>query len=116
MSDLKTKNIRIQVIIFATFLVFTSCGSDNSVAPVSPDSKFDYKQKMRDFVIGISKYSKAINPNFAVIPQNGIELVSYTGTSSGRPYPEYLNAIDANGQEGLFYGYETYDQATNPTK
>jgi cysteinyl-tRNA synthetase len=31
---------------------------------------------MRGFVIGISDYSKAIKPNFFIIPQNGLELVS----------------------------------------
>lgn len=29
------------------------------------------KDEMRSFVIGISNYSKAINTNFSIIPQNG---------------------------------------------
>ena len=31
--------------------------------------------KMQDFVINISKYAKDFDPNFAIIPQNGLDLV-----------------------------------------
>jgi cysteinyl-tRNA synthetase len=34
---------------------------------------------------------------------------------SGQPHTAYLNAIDANGQEDLFYGYDNDDQATSAT-
>lgn len=70
---------------------------------------------MREFVIGISQYSKSTNPNFLIIPQNGIELVSSNGDVSGQPHKAYLDAIDANGQEDLFYGYDKDDQATSET-
>jgi len=42
-------------------------------------NKTQFKQKIRDFVSGISQYSKAINPNFKIIPQNGIELIIING-------------------------------------
>jgi cysteinyl-tRNA synthetase, unknown class len=73
----------------------------------------DYKQEMRDFVIGISEYAKAFNGKFIIIPQNGIELVSSTGDEEGTPQTEYLTAIDGNGQEDLFFGYDNDDQATS---
>jgi len=85
-----------------------SCGKGDQQMGV--DSQ--YKQKMRDFVIGISQYAKKGKQNFLVIPQNGIELITTTGTNSGKPHIEYLNAIDANGQEDLFYGYNGDDVAT----
>lgn len=72
----------------------------------------DYKQLMRDFVIGISAYSKNIKPDFYIIPQNGIELVTANGEESGTPDVAYLNAIDGNGQEDLRYGYDSDDTAT----
>lgn len=81
----------------------------------NPDSETDFKQEMREFVIGISQYSKSTNPNFLIVPQNGIELVSSNGDISGTPHTAYLNAIDANGQEDLFYGYDNDDQATSTT-
>jgi cysteinyl-tRNA synthetase len=78
------------------------------------NAAIDYKQEMRNFVIGISKYSKAINSKFAVIPQNGIQLVTIDGEHSGAPSTAYLNAIDGNGQEDLYFGYENDNQATSP--
>ncbi len=95
---------------FLTLMLFSSCHKDESTKPSANETEF--KQKMRDFVIGISKYSKAINPKFNIIPQNGVELVSINGNDSEQPNSDYLNAIDANGQEDLLYGYEIDDQAT----
>ena len=65
------------------------------------DSK-DYRQLMRDFVGSISSYSKTINPNFIVIPQNGVEIID----------DSYLSFIDGIGQEDFFYGYEDDDLLT----
>ena len=102
------------ILLFVSLLIFLSCNKDDVN---NPDNETEFKQKMREFVIGISQYSKAINPNFSIIPQNGIELVSSNGDVSGQPHTAYLDAIDANGQEDLFYGYDYDDQATpNDTK
>ena len=72
----------------------------------------DSKKEMRDFVINISKYAKAYNPKFIVIPQNGIELVTMDGTANSPVHTDYVNAIDGNGQEDLFYGYDNDDKET----
>lgn len=77
-----------------------------------PAEDRDFKQDMRDFVIGISQYAKAANPDFAIIPQNGIALVTVDGEISGAPATAYLDAIDGNGQEDLFYGYDNDDHET----
>ena len=73
----------------------------------------DYKQEMRNFVQGISAYAKSHNPNFAIIPQNGANLVSKDGDDTGAPDTKYINAIDGIGQEDLFYGYDNDNQATS---
>jgi len=83
-----------------------SCNRDDY-----PD--LDFKQEMRNFVIGISEYSRTIKTNFIIIPQNGIELVTINGEESDILADSYLSAIDGNGQEDLFYGYDNDDQATS---
>lgn len=95
--------------LFALILIVAiSCAKGDQQMGI--DSQ--YKQKMRDFVIGIGHYAKKGNQNFFLIPQNGIELITTTGISSGKPHIGYLDAIDANGQEDLFYGYDGDDVAT----
>ena len=103
----KNKPMKKIAIVFVLF-AFGCNKSDNS-----ENLNLFYKDEMRNFVIGISQYSKAINPNFAIIPQNGIELITNDGEINGNPSTNYLNAIDGHGQEDLFYGYDFDDQATN---
>ena len=93
------------ILFYAFFAIFLwSCKSDK-IDPV-------YRQHMRNFVEAISTYVKSINPDFIIIPQNGIELVSENGEEDGTPSYSYLQAIDANGQEDLFYGYLRDDRET----
>lgn len=103
------KNIISSTLFLIGLMLMVSCNKNGAE---SNNNETEFKQKMREFVVGISQYSKAINPNFNIIPQNGIELVSSNGDTSGQPNTAYLNAIDANGQEDLFYGYDADDQAT----
>ena len=101
--------------ILMGFLLFFSCTTDeitDNETNSEPNTELDYKQEMRNFVIGISEYAKAINPNFSIIPQNGVELVTVDGTDNGASHTAYLNAIDGHGQEDLFYGYDTDDDAS----
>jgi len=99
------KLIFIQMIL----VILLSCNDEDE--PDSP-SGIDYKQEMRDFVIGISEYAKTSNANFFIIPQNGIELVTNDGEENGDLNTSYLAAIDGNGQEDLFYGYVNDNQPT----
>lgn len=100
-------------IILLSLLLFTACTKDNESPDSGSTEVSDYRQAMRVFVIGISKYSKSIRPGFLVVPQNGIDLVSSNGEEDGVPNSAYLDAIDANGQEDLFYGYDEDNQATS---
>lgn len=100
--------MKTKILLFASIFIISSCGNDDE----NTDNESGFKQDMREFVIGISEYSKAKNPDFLIIPQNGIELVSTNGDVSGQPNSSYIDAIDANGQEDLFYGYNDDDQAT----
>ncbi|MXN90675.1 hypothetical protein GR160_05505 [Flavobacterium sp. Sd200] len=98
------------VMLFA--LSLTGCSNNDETGNQDPESNRDFKQEMRNYVIGISRSGKAVNPNFLIIPQNGIELVTANGEEDGNPDTEYLTAIDGNGQEDLFYGYDNDDVAT----
>ncbi len=93
-------------ILFIALLLTASCKKDKA-----PEG-MDLKQEMRNFVENISSYAKTANPDFLIVPQNGLELVSANGQEDGAPETNYLNAIDANGQEDLFYGYDKDDKAT----
>lgn len=52
------------------------------------------KNQMVDFVISISSFSKKINPDFMVIPQNAEELINSE---------EYFKSIDGVGRESLWF-------------
>ncbi len=102
--------MRKTIYLLTLLLLIFSCSDDEDD---SPDYDLDFKQEMRDFVIALSQYAKAENSNFVIIPQNGHELVSSDGDTEGSPDINYNRAIDACGQEDLFYGYEDDDIATN---
>jgi cysteinyl-tRNA synthetase len=90
-------------------LIFSSCKIIDR-SEVYDDVNF--KREMRNFVIGISQYSKAYNPDFAVIPQNGAALILEEAQTFGNVETEYLNAIDGQAQEGLNFGYSYDDVRT----
>ena len=94
------------LVLFLTTLLF-SCKDKEEPTP-----DLTYKNRMKAFVIDISTYAKGLDSNFAIIPQNGIELATIDGDDKGEPDLDYLNAIDGNGQEDLFYGYDLDDIAT----
>jgi cysteinyl-tRNA synthetase len=100
-------------------LSMLSCSKTENTSPAKPEQQaqavVDYRQEMRDFVIAVSQYAKAQNPQFAIIPQNGIELITSNGESDGALAQAYLNAIDGVGQEDLFFGYED-DNVPTPSE
>lgn len=58
---------------------------------------------MQDFVINISEYAKSIDPDFIIIPQNGIELAFQDLEPESELHKNYMHAIDGFGVEELFY-------------
>ena len=65
----------------------------------------DARQRMIDFVIGLSEYAKSKNPEFLIVPQNAPEL----GEDQA-----YLDVVDGIGMESVYYGYEFKNVATDP--
>lgn len=72
----------------------------------------DYREQMRQFVQGISSYAKTEVPGFIIIPQNGAALATLDSEADGAAAEDYLDAIDGQGQEDLFYGFNNDDEAT----
>jgi cysteinyl-tRNA synthetase, unknown class len=86
-------------------LLLFACKKDDSVDG-------NYKEEMRNLVIGISQYGKSLKQGFIVIPQNGQEIITTDGELTSSLSSGYLNAIDGQGREDLFYGYDTDDELT----
>ncbi|MBI1307712.1 MAG: hypothetical protein GC181_14000 [Bacteroidetes bacterium] len=91
------------------FIFIISCKKDPEY---EASNGINYRQEMRDFVQNISAHAKSIHPDFAIVPQNGVQLVSINDDEAGLPDQNYLNAIDGIGQEDLNYGYKKDNQET----
>lgn len=76
----------------------------DEVIAAYPGTDEELRQEMIDFVMAISAYAKAQNPDFAIIPQNAVGLlgISEDGPESG-PNNAYLDAIDGLGVEDLWF-------------
>ncbi len=96
----------ISVLTAAVILISCLSGGEYKNAVI------DYREEMRQFVISISAYGKEHNSGFIVIPQNGLELITKSGSPESQLHRHYLSAISAVGLESLFYGYEADDKAT----
>lgn len=109
-------------LFLAAFLVLgTACkkSADDAISPqkekdASRMAVVDHVQEMRTFIKDISAYARANKPGFLIVSQDGLPLLTSTGDSTGTPDTAYLNAIDAVGQEEVYYGYNNVDDATTP--
>ncbi len=75
-------------------------------------SGIDFRGEMRSFVEEIAEYGRDSASGFIVIPQDGHELVTLDGGSSGPLASDYVQAIDGMGREDLFYGYDRDNEPT----
>ena len=71
-----------------------------------------YRQRMRDLVISISNYTRQVDPDFILVPQNGHDLLSVEPDTIGTPALDYIEAIDGMGQEDLLYGSDMDNKET----
>ena len=78
----------------------------------SQDCQINYRQEMRKFVIKINKWVKRYNPEGIVVVQGGYDLLTSDGTPEGEFVNSYINAIDGQAVEDLFYGWEEDNEAT----
>ena len=97
------KGFTFVVFILIIILLIPSCHKESGI---------DYRQEMRVFVVAISREAKSKRPDFAIIVQNGVEIISITDDPNEKIASEYISAIDGQGQEDLFFGYAKDDKAT----
>ena len=86
-------------IVFLTALVLLSCSKEKRSDVAA--------EKMQDFIISISDYARSFDPDFIIIPQNGVELVFNNAEPDDGFNTSYMSAIDGLGVEELFY-YEVF--------
>ena len=101
--------------VFAALLVplaFGGCNFDE-FPEFTTVGNFDYAQQMRNFVESISSYAASIDSSFIIIVEDAPELVTTTGSQTAPVDTDYVNALDALAQTGLFYGGTTIDRATS---
>ncbi len=106
MKDMK--NFILSILLFLTVL---SCQTEE-VLPAR-----NFRNDMRNFIIKIASYARntsnrGANKNFIVIPQNGQELITYSGEPDGMVVRSYCDAIDGTGREDLYYGYNADNEET----
>ena len=80
--------------------------------PPSGDREQDFRGEMRTLVERIGAYARTVNPEFLVIPQNGLPLLTLDGDPRGEVASRYVKAIDAVTQESLFFGQGGMDEPT----
>lgn len=85
------KNILLLLILFCFGSCFKGKRSDHAA------------ERMQEFVINISNYTRGIDPGFIIIPQNGAELAFTNSSPDEGLHASYMAAIDGVGIEELFY-------------
>jgi cysteinyl-tRNA synthetase len=101
--------IHARIAIAAAILTATA-----AALPADPPPRRDYRGLMREFVQAISAAVKKARPEFIVIPQGGVELLTADGDANGKPAADFLKAIDGVAQEEVFYGYDNKDDQKTP--
>ena len=73
----------------------------------------DFREEMRMFVQGISKFARGYNPNFIVIAGGGLELIvkrDQIDVKKTAPARAYIRSLDGVLQRGIFFGEETNEE------
>lgn len=90
---------KILILLFGVLALSYSCKEKKSMKAGT---------KMQDFIIGISKYARAQDPNFILIPQNGEEVLFQNTDPENAVNSDLVAAIDGYGVEELFYNNGSY--------
>ncbi len=83
------------------------------IAPNAPRSAIilDYREEMRKFIQSISIFARKYRPDFAIIAENGLDLVvKREEDDETRTFPArtYVRSIDGVLQEAMFFGKQKF--------
>lgn len=98
----------VETLLIVSLFVVAGCGGSDG----TPSTDRNYRQDMRNFVENISAYAKNVNPNFTVITNNGLSLITKSGEPDSSIDTDYIKALKGVGVESLFYGYKGEDDPT----
>jgi cysteinyl-tRNA synthetase, unknown class len=84
-----------KLIIILLAFILISCSKEKKTDEAA--------SKMQEFVINISTYSRSFDPDFIIIPQNGIDLAFQGADPVNDLNANYMDAIDGFGVEEIFY-------------
>jgi len=90
-------------------LIIPGCSEDGNRGPgcgSPPSVDVDYRVAMRTFVGDISAHARSAVPEFLVIPQNGLPLLTSDGQPGSPLVEDYQAAISGVGQDGLYYAQD----------
>ena len=76
------------------------------------DEEDDRRQQMRDFIAAIAATARADNPDFVIVVQNGLDLMTEDGDPDGPLVTDYISILDGVSQEGVSFGYDGYCDRT----
>lgn len=76
-----------------------------SILSIWAQESMNYRDEMRKLVMLISSRSKKVKPDFIVVPQNAMDLISKNKKHDGEIIQDYISAIDGTGCEELYFGH-----------
>ena len=96
-----------------------SLSAPNAQGSQNSKPKIDFTERMRDYVVDISRWAKGYRSDFSIIAMNALELTEFLETTlfatrgTAEPARDYLRALDGILIEAPFYGYDKYGEPTN---
>jgi len=96
--------IKVRWLLGASLVALCALGSVG--APADPEAS------MRAFVVSIARHAREAAPDFLLVAQDGLELLTESGRIDGLPAIEYVAALDGVGQEDVTFGYTGYGNST----
>ncbi len=76
------------------------------------DENVDHRQEMRDFIATIAGVARAVAPDFIVVTQNGLDLMTTDGDPEGSLATDYTSVLNGVSQEGVSFGFDDYCSLT----